>query len=50
MIGRGGERGSEIAVLVARHDDDDDIVVMVTDTCANCDIMVAPLPIPNVVP
>ena len=24
MIGRGGERGSGISVLVARHDDDDD--------------------------
>ena len=23
-IGRGGERGSEISVLAARHDDDDD--------------------------
>ena len=25
MIGRSGERWSEISVLVARHDDDDDI-------------------------
>ncbi len=25
MIGRRGERGSEISVLAARHDDDDDI-------------------------
>ena len=24
MIGRGGERGSGISMLVARHDDDDD--------------------------
>ena len=24
MIGRGGERGSGISVLAARHDDDDD--------------------------
>ena len=24
MIGRSGERGSEISVLAARHDDDDD--------------------------
>ena len=24
MIGRGGERGSEISVLIARHNDDDD--------------------------
>ena len=24
MIGRNGERGSEISVLAARHDDDDD--------------------------
>ena len=24
-IGRGGERGSEISVLIARHDDDDDV-------------------------
>ncbi len=27
MIGRGGERGSEISVLAARHDDDDDIYI-----------------------
>ena len=26
MIGRSGERGSEISVLAARHDDDDDTV------------------------
>ena len=26
MIGRGGERGSGISVLVARHDDDDDYI------------------------
>ena len=25
MIGRSGERGSGISVLVARHDDDDDL-------------------------
>ena len=24
-IGRGGERGSRISVLIVRHDDDDDI-------------------------
>ena len=24
-IGRGGERGSDISVLIARHDDDDDV-------------------------
>ena len=24
MIGRSGERGSEISMLAARHDDDDD--------------------------
>ena len=25
MIGMGGERGSGISVLIARHDDDDDV-------------------------
>ena len=25
MIGRSGERGSEISMLEARHDDDDDV-------------------------
>ena len=30
MIGRSGERGSGISVLVARHDDDDD------DICKGC--------------
>ena len=39
MIGRSGERGSGISVLVARHDDDDDDVVCwtemsVSDNCA----------------
>ena len=29
-IGRGGERGSEISVLMARHDDDDDMIVYTT--------------------
>ena len=30
-IGRGGERGSGISMLMARHDDDDDVyIVMVT--------------------
>ena len=28
MIGRSGERGSGISVLVARHDDDDDIYIV----------------------
>ncbi len=27
-IGRGGERGSEISVLIAQHDDDDDIILL----------------------
>ena len=29
MIGRSGERGSGISVLVARHDDDDDIYIYI---------------------
>ncbi len=28
MIGRSGERGSGISVLVARHDDDDDTGIL----------------------
>ena len=28
-IGRGGERGSGISVLIARHDDDDDVYIYI---------------------
>ena len=34
MIGRSGERGPEISVLVARHDDDDDDLS--NDPCIYC--------------
>ena len=33
MIGRSGERGSEISVLAAQHDDDDDKYVQESNIC-----------------
>ena len=30
-IGRDSERGSEIFVLIARHDDDDDYIIEIAD-------------------
>ena len=36
MIGRSGERGSGISVLVARHDDDDD------DDSSICELNITP--------
>ena len=33
MIGRSGERGSGISVLVARHDDDDDDIFSIITLC-----------------
>ena len=33
MIGRRGERGSGISVLVTRHDDDDDIYIYIYIYC-----------------
>ena len=35
-IGRGGERGSEISVLIARHDDDDDDFIIYITRIKNC--------------
>ena len=38
-FGRGGERGSVISVLIARHDDDDDDVVLML-YCFFCVVMI----------
>ena len=34
-IGRGGERGSEVSVLIVRHDDDDDDDIDINSSLQN---------------
>ena len=44
MIGRSGERGSGITVLVARHDDDDDDMYIYIYICTFTYVLHASLP------